>query len=103
MTPAELEQKFADALRRELGMAGDAQPGAPAVHVDVQPAAVSIAPRIVAEMPALPQPLEVADVDRWAGAWRYRMNVKRNNSGSIESVDLQPTRFMTAQEIHDER
>jgi hypothetical protein len=100
MSPDELQCKFAAALRRELGMT-DAQPGTSVVNVAAP--AVNVAPRIVAEMPALPQPLEVADVDRWIGAWRYRMNVKRNNSGSIESVDLQPTRFMTAQEIHDER
>jgi hypothetical protein len=90
----DLQTRFAEALRRELD--GGA-PGAPVVNV--QPATVTVTPRVVAELPALPQPLEVADVDRFAGAWRYRMEVTRNSSGLIQTVEMQPTRFVSAEEI----
>ena len=85
----DLQSRFAEALRRELGMAdGAAAPGAPMVNV--QPAQVSVSPRVVAEMPALPQPLEVLDVARNANAFEYEMRVSRNADGLIVAARMVP-------------
>jgi hypothetical protein len=102
MTADDLQARFAAELRRQLGMAGgSAQPGTSVVNVAAP--AVNVAPRIVAEMPSLPQPLEVADVDRFAGSWRYRLEVKRDGNGYIQTADMVPTRCVSAEDIQNER
>ena len=76
MTPDELQVKFAEVLRRELGMAGNAPAGAAVVNVAAP--MVSVSPRVVAELPPLPQPLEVLDVARNTSAFEYQLIVARD-------------------------
>lgn len=85
---SDLQARFADALRRALGTADAAQPGATTVHVAAP--AVSVSPRIEATLPALPQPLEVLDVARNANAFEYEMRVSRNADGLIVAARMVP-------------
>ena len=102
MSPDDLEQRFALALRRALD---GAQPGAPVVHVAAPNVtlAPTFTPTIKATLPMPSEPVAVVDVERWAGAWRYRMAVKRTAGGFIESVDLLPVKFLSAEEIANGR
>jgi hypothetical protein len=90
MSDTTLEARFAAALRRELGMVGDAAPGATSVHVAAP--AVHLAPRIVAELPALTEPLQVEDIT--AGAFGLRVRVtKRTESGGIDEFLIEPQTY----------
>jgi hypothetical protein len=82
---AELERRFADALRRALD---GPQPGA--VHVDVAAPNVTFTPVVKAELPALAQPFEVVDVRRYAGAWEYEVRPVRDADGFMISARLVP-------------
>jgi hypothetical protein len=88
----DLQAKFAEALRRELGMADGGAPGASVVTIRAPD--VSITPRIVAELPALPQPLLVEDVGREPGAFVYKMSIKRDHSGLIVDATMTPEKFV---------
>jgi hypothetical protein len=89
MTAADLEQRFALALRRALD---GAQPGAPVVHVDAPNVTVTptFTPTIKATLPALPQPLEVLDVARNSNAFEYEMRVVRDAAGLIVTARMVP-------------
>lgn len=87
---ADLQTRFAQALRRELGIA-DAQPGASVVHIAAP--SVSVMPVIKATLPALDGPLEVLDIGRVNGAFGFRMTVKRD-AGLITEVQATPTEFV---------
>ena len=91
MSDDDLQQRFADALRRALE---GAQAGVPAVHVDVQPAAVSISPVIRATLPMPEGPIEVLDVGRQNGAYEFRMRVTRNAEGLITDATVSPEKFI---------
>lgn len=87
MADDDLPLRFAAELRRQLGMAGDAGlPGAPVVNVHVTP-------RVVAELPVLPQPLLVHDTGREPGAYVYKMTIKRQD-GLIVDATLTPQSFI---------
>jgi hypothetical protein len=91
MTPAELEQKFAEALRRALGTT---EAGAPVVHVAAAAApVVNITPEIKATLPALTEPLEVVDTQRFGGAFEYELKVDRTAEGFIKTARLVPVLF----------
>jgi hypothetical protein len=87
MTPAELEQKFAAALRRELGMDGPSAPATPAVSVTLAPPT---------------EPVEVLDVGRANGAYQYRMRVTRDANGLITDAVMSPERFVPLGAFKDE-
>lgn len=89
MTDADLQQRFALALRRALE---GSQPGA--VHVDVAAPSVSVSPRVVAELPALPQPLEVVDTQRFAGNFEWQLTPVRGPDGLMTSAKLTPVAFV---------
>jgi hypothetical protein len=96
----DLQSRFAEALRRELGMAdGAAAPGAPMVNV--QPAQVSVSPRVVAEMPALPQPLEVLDVQRFSGAFEWQLSVTRGPDGLLTAARMTPVALVHFGDAYD--
>lgn len=88
-----LQARFERALRKELGLGGY-QAGTPSVHVDVQPAAVTVTPVIRASLPMPDTPIEVFDVSRANGAYSFRMAVKRDAAtGLIADVSIVPERF----------
>jgi uncharacterized protein YbbK (DUF523 family) len=88
----DLQTRFEAALRRELGMAGDAPPGAAVVNV--QPAAVNISPEIRATLPMPSEPVEVVDIGRQNGAYEFRMRVTRNAQGQITDAVVSPEKFI---------
>ncbi|HMO49364.1 MAG TPA: hypothetical protein PKB14_25485 [Rubrivivax sp.] len=96
MTDSTLQERFSQALRRELGNKADsAQPGAPVVNV--QPPAVTVAPEV--RLPELPQPLEVVDIERHSGAFLWRVEISRDHLGAIKSAEVRPVRFVLEQEM----
>jgi hypothetical protein len=92
MTPAELEQKFAEALRRALGTT---EAGAPVVHVAAAAApVVNISPVVEAMLPMPSEPVEVIDIGRQNGAYEFRMRVSRNAQGQITDAVVSPEKFI---------
>jgi hypothetical protein len=90
---ADLQARFREALARALGMSGDAGvPGATTVHVAAPD--VHITPEIRAVLPALPQPLEVVDVQRFAGNFEWQVTPVRGPDGLMTSAKLTPIAFV---------
>lgn len=94
MSDDDLTRRFAAALRKELGMAGDAgAPGATTVHVAAP--SVSVSPVIKATLPMPTEPVEVFDVGRLRGAFRFSLNVtERDHNGLIKRATIDPTEFV---------
>jgi hypothetical protein len=99
MSDPTLQDRFAAALRRELGMADGAQPGAAVVHV--APAQVTVSPRVVAELPALTEPVLVEDVRRFGGAFTYELRPERDASGALTRARMVPIEFVPFGDAHD--
>jgi hypothetical protein len=93
MSTDDLQERFGAALRRALGMmAGDAPAGAAVVTVAAPN--VSVSPRVVAELPALPQPLAVVDLQRFAGNFEWQVTPVRGPDGLMTSAKLTPIAFV---------
>jgi hypothetical protein len=84
----DLQSRFEAALRRALGTT---EAGAPVVNVEAAAApVVHVSPVVRAEMPALPQPLEVLDVARHGAAFEYDIRPVRDAQGFLINARLVP-------------
>ncbi len=84
----DLQSRFEAALRRALGTS---EAGAPVVHVAAAAApVVNVSPVVKAQLPALPQPLEVLDVARHGAAFEYEVRPVRDAQGFLVNARLVP-------------
>jgi hypothetical protein len=86
----DLQTRFEQALRAALD--GPQHGGSSVV---VRAPDVNVAPRVVAEMPALPQPLEVLDVARHGAAFEYEIRPVRDAQGLLISARLVPVALVS--------
>ena len=80
-----MQERFEAALRRALD---GPQPGGSVVTVRAPD--VTVTPTIKAELPSLPQPLQVLDVARHAAAFEWLVTPVRNAEGFLVSAKLTP-------------
>lgn len=91
MSDPNLQARFEQALRRALSGATEA--GVPVVNVAAPAVQVDVVPHVTATMPALTEPLEVVDVQRFGGAFEYEVKVERTPEGFIRNARLVPVLF----------